>query len=191
VKSIVILLLFPFVCFSQVDTFLIKEMYYDKKDTLVISEIDEIQILHFKNKDNQKYFRRLKYKTLKVYPYAKLASAKLDSILADLDSIPKRRKKKAYMKAVEKWAKEELAEDLKQLSRWEGRILSKLIYRETNISAYDIVKDLRGGFQAFFWQSLARMYDNNLKTPYQPQSVEEDKWIEYIIKDAKRKGLIE
>lgn len=190
-KSIVILLLFPFVCFSQVDTFLIKEMYYDKKDTLVISEIDEIQILHFKNKDNQKYFRRLKYKTLKVYPYAKLASAKLDSVLADLDSIPKRRKKKAYMKAVEKWAKEELAEDLKQLSRWEGRILSKLIYRETNISAYDIVKDLRGGFQAFFWQSLARMYDNNLKTPYQPQSVEEDKWIEYIIQDAKRKGLIE
>lgn len=189
-KSIVILLLFPFVCFSQVDTFLIKEMYYDKKDTLVISEIDEIQILHFKNKDNQKYFRRLKYKTLKVYPYAKLASAKLDSVLADLDSIPKRRKKKAYMKAVEKWAKEELAEDLKQLSRWEGRILSKLIYRETNISAYDIVKDLRGGFQAFFWQSLARMYDNNLKTPYQPQSVEEDKWIEYIIQDAKRKGLI-
>ncbi len=190
-KSIVILLLFPFVCFSQVDTFLIKEMYYDKKDTLVISEIDEIQILHFKNKDDQKYFRRLKYKTLKVYPYAKLASAKLDSVLADLDSIPKRRKKKAYMKAVEKWAKEELAEDLKQLSRWEGRILSKLIYRETNISAYDIVKDLRGGFQAFFWQSLARMYDNNLKTPYQPQSVEEDKWIEYIIQDAKRKGTIE
>lgn len=190
-KSIVILLLFPFVCFSQVDTFLIKEMFYDKKDTLVISEIDEIQILHFKNKDDQKYFRRLKYKTLKVYPYAKLASAKLDSVLADLDSIPKRRKKKAYMKAVEKWAKEELAEDLKQLSRWEGRILSKLIYRETNISAYDIVKDLRGGFQAFFWQSLARMYDNNLKTPYQPQSVEEDKWIEYIIQDAKRKGLIE
>ncbi len=189
-KSIVILLLFPFVCFSQVDTFLIKEMFYDKKDTLVISEIDEIQILHFKNKDDQKYFRRLKYKTLKVYPYAKLASAKLDSVLADLDSIPKRRKKKAYMKAVEKWAKEELAEDLKQLSRWEGRILSKLIYRETNISAYDIVKDLRGGFQAFFWQSLARMYDNNLKTPYQPQSVEEDKWIEYIIQDAKRKGLI-
>ena len=190
-KSIVILLLFPFVCFSQVDTFLIKEMFYDKKDTLVISEIDEIQILHFKNKDDQKYFRRLKYKTLKVYPYAKLASAKLDSVLADLDSIPKRRKKKAYMKAVEKWAKEELAEDLKQLSRWEGRILSKLIYRETNISAYDIVKDLRGGFQAFFWQSLARMYDNNLKTPYQPQSVEEDKWIEYIIQDAKRKGLID
>ena len=190
-KSILVILLFPFLCFSQVDTFMIKEMYYDKKDTLVISEIDEVQILHFKNKEDQRYFRRLQYKTLKVYPYAKLASSKLDSVVADLDSIPKRRKKKAYVKAVEKWAKEELAEDLKKLSRWEGRILSKLINRETKISTYEIIKDLRGNFQAFFWQSLARLYDNNLKTPYQPQSVEEDKWIEYILEDAKRQGMIE
>lgn len=190
-KSILVILLFPFLCFSQVDTFMIKEMYYDKKDTLVISEIDEVQILHFKNKEDQRYFRRLQYKTLKVYPYAKLASSKLDSVVADLDSIPRRRKKKAYVKAVEKWAKEELAEDLKKLSRWEGRILSKLINRETKISTYEIIKDLRGNFQAFFWQSLARLYDNNLKTPYQPQSVEEDKWIEYILEDAKRQGMIE
>lgn len=166
-------------------------MYYDKKDTLVLSDIEEVQILHFRNKEDQRYFRRLKFKTLKVYPYAQLASSKLDSVLADLDSIPKRRKKKAYIKAVEQWAKDELTEDLKKLTRWEGRILSKLIYRETNISTYEIIKDLRGGFQAFFWQSLARLYDNNLKTPYQPQSVEEDKWIEYIIQDAKKQGIIE
>jgi hypothetical protein len=191
VKAILIFLVLPFYALAQQDTFLIKEMYYDKKDTLVLSKIDEVQILHFKNKEDQRYFKRLQYKTLKVYPYAKLASSKLDSVLADLDSIPKRRKKKAYIKAVEKWAKEELAEDLKKLSRWEGRILSKLIYRETNISTYEIIKDLRGGFQAFFWQSLARLYDNNLKTPYQPKNVEEDKWIEYILEDAKRQGLIE
>jgi hypothetical protein len=191
VKAILIFLVLPFFALAQQDTFLIKEMYYDKKDTLVLSKIDEVQILHFKNKEDQRYFKRLQYKTLKVYPYAKLASSKLDSVLADLDSIPKRRKKKAYIKAVEKWAKEELAEDLKKLSRWEGRILSKLIYRETNISTYEIIKDLRGGFQAFFWQSLARLYDNNLKTPYQPKNVEEDKWIEYILEDAKRQGLIE
>ena len=190
-KAILIFLVLPFFALAQQDTFLIKEMYYDKKDTLVLSKIDEVQILHFKNKEDQRYFKRLQYKTLKVYPYAKLASSKLDSVLADLDSIPKRRKKKAYIKAVEKWAKKELAEDLKKLSRWEGRILSKLIYRETNISTYEIIKDLRGGFQAFFWQSLARLYDNNLKTPYQPKNVEEDKWIEYILEDAKRQGLIE
>jgi len=166
-------------------------MYFDKKDTLILSEIDEVQILHFRNKEDELYFRRLKFKTLKVYPYAQLASSKLDSVLTDLENIPKRRKKKAYIKAVEQWAKDELAEELKKLTRWEGRILSKLIYRETNISTYDIVKDLRGGFQAFFWQGLAKLYDNNLKTPYQPQTVEEDKWIEYIIQDAKKQGIIE
>ena len=67
----------------------------------------------------------------------------------------------------------------------------KLIYRETNISTYQIVKDLKGGLHAFFWQGMAKLYDNNLKTPYQPESVEEDQWIEYIIVDAKKKGIIE
>ena len=190
-KAIFVLLFLPVFCLAQQDTFMIKEMYYKDNDTLILSEIDEIEILHFKNRKDAKYFRRLKYKTLKVYPYAKLASEKLDSIQTQLELIPKRRKKKAYIKAKEQWVKQYLAEDLKKLSRWEGRILSKLIYRETNISTYEIVKDLKGGIHAFFWQSIARMYDNNLKTPYQPKTVEEDKWIEYILQDAKQKRVIE
>ena len=80
---------------------------------------------------------------------------------------------------------------IKKIIRWEGRILSGLIYRETNISTYQIVKDLKGSFHAFFWQGMAKRTITTLKTPYQPQSVEEDKWIEYIIVDAKKKGIIE
>jgi len=166
-------------------------MYYKDNDTLILADIDEVEILHFKNREDARYFKRLQYKTLKVYPYAKLAAEQLDSIQTQLELIPKRRKRKAYIKATEQWVKEDLAADLKKLSRWEGRILSKLIYRETNISTYEIVKDLKGGFHAFFWQGMAKLYDNNLKTPYQPHSVEEDKWIEYILKDAKQKGIIE
>ena len=67
-------------------------MYYDKKDTLILADIDEIEILHFKNREDERYFRRLQYKTLKVYPYAKLASEKLDSIQTQLELIPRRRK---------------------------------------------------------------------------------------------------
>ena len=189
-KPILVILFFPFLCFAQSDTFSIQRIQYDKNDTLILTEIDEVNILHFRNKDDERYFKRLQYKTIKVYPYAKLASQKLDSLLAELDTIPKRRKKKAAIKAKEKWAKEYLADDLKKLTRWEGRILSKLIFRETSISTYDIIKDLRGRFQAFFWQSLAKLYDNNLKTTYQPQTEEEDKWIEYILEDAKQKGII-
>lgn len=191
VKLVFIIAFFPFCCLAQSDTFIIKEMYFDRNDTLVLTEIQEVSILRFKNKEDERYFKRLKYKTLKVYPYAKFASDKLDSVLTDLEKIPKKRKKKAYLKATEKWAKNYLAEDLKKLSRWEGRILSKLIYRETGISTYDIIKDYKGRIHAFFWQGLAKLYDNNLKTPFQPNSVDEDKWIEYIILDAKQKGIIE
>ncbi len=166
-------------------------MYYKDNDTLILADIEEIEILHFINLEDERYFRRLKYKTLKVYPYAIMAAEKLDSIQIQLELIPKRRKRKAYIKATEQWIKDDLAPKLKKLSRWEGRILSKLIYRETNISTYQIVKDLKGSLHAFFWQTMAKLYDNNLKTPYQPKNIEEDKWIEYIILDAKKNGKIE
>tara|TARA_B100000886_G_C20333602_1_gene453486 strand:- start:248 stop:823 length:576 start_codon:yes stop_codon:yes gene_type:complete len=190
-KVLVFILCFPLVSLCQKDTFLIKEMYYKDNDTLILADIEEIEILHFINLEDERYFRRLKYKTLKVYPYAKMAAEQLDSIQIQLELIPKRRKRKAYIKAKEQWIKEDLATELKKLSRWEGRILSKLIYRETNISTYQIVKDLKGSLHAFFWQTMAKLYDNNLKTPYQPKNIEEDKWIEYIILDAKKNGKIE
>ena len=190
-KVLVFILCFPFVSLCQKDTFLIKEMYYKDNDTIILTDIDEIEILHFINLEDERYFRRLKYKTLKVYPYAIMAAEQLDSIQIQLELIPKRRKRKAYIKATEQWIKDDLAPELKKLSRWEGRILSKLIYRETNISTYQIVKDLKGSLHAFFWQTMAKLYDNNLKTPYQPENIEEDKWIEYIILDAKKNGKIE
>ena len=190
-KVLVFILCFPFVSLCQKDTFLIKEMYYKDNDTLILTDIEEIEILHFTNLEDERYFRRLKYKTLKVYPYAIMAAEKLDSIQIQLELIPKRRKRKAFIKATEQWIKNDLATELKKLSRWEGRILSKLIYRETNISTYQIVKDLKGSLHAFFWQTMAKLYDNNLKTPYQPKNIEEDKWIEYIILEAKKNGKIE
>ena len=190
-KVLVFILCFPLIALCQKDTFLIKEIYYEDKDTLILADIEEIEILHFKNREDERYFRRLQYKTLKVYPYAKLASEQLDSIQNQLEVIAKRRKRKAYIKATEQWVKQDLALELKKLSRWEGRILCKLIFRETNISTYHIVKDLKGGLHAFFWQSMAKLYANNLKTTYQPKRVEEDKWIEYIILDAKKRGIIE
>ena len=170
------------------DSLLIKEYQVIKGDTFITSELNDIEILEFKNQEDELYYNRLKKRTLKVYPYALLASEKLDSIKNDLEKLPNRRSKKKYIKAIEKWGKEDLAKELRFLSRWEGRILCKLIYRETNISLYSIVKDLRGVLHAFFWQTLARFYDNNLKTPYQPDKVEEDKWIEYILQEAKREG---
>ena len=87
-----------------------------------------------------------------------------------------------------KWVKEEYSVKLKKLTMSEGRILVKLVYRETNLTTYEILKNYRGGFNAFFWQSLARIYENNLKSIYDPINVIEDKMIEQILLDLIRKG---
>ena len=176
-------ILFPLFCFAKADSLLIKEIKVLEGDTFITAEIKNIDILSFKTTEDKRYYKRLKRKTLKVYPYALLAAQKLDSIQQDLEHIPRKRKRKKYVRKVEQWAKEDLANELKKLTRWEGRILVKLIYRETSICTYDIIKDLRGGWHAFIWQQLAKIYDNNLKTTYQPTSVKEDKLIEHILRE--------
>ena len=77
---------------------------------------------------------------------------------------------------------------LKKLTKSEGRILVKLIYRETNLTSYQIVRSYRGRFNAFFWQSMAKIWDNNLKTKYDPINVREDELIEHILLKAKSEG---
>ena len=179
----ILLILLPFFCFAQKDSLLTKEIKLLEGDTLISTELHNIDILSFRTEEGKRYYNRLKRKTLKVYPYALLAAQKLDSIKKDLEHIPQKRKRKKYVKAVENWAKENLSEELKKLTRWEGRILVKLIYRETGICTYDIVKILRGGWNAFIWQQLAKIYDNNLKTTYQPITDKEDKLIEHILQE--------
>jgi len=160
------------------------------EDTIIISKVPEVEILDFKDYDDKLRYFILKRKVLKVYPYALSAKVKLESIQKGLDSIPKRRHKKRYTKEVAKWVKEEYAEQLKNLTMSEGRILVKLIYRETQITSYQLVKSYRGRFNAFFWQTLAKFYENNLKTKYDPINEREDMLIEHIILQAKLEGRL-
>jgi hypothetical protein len=150
-------------------------------DTFFIADVPEVEVLAFKDKDERKKYYILKRRVLKVYPYAILAKEKLNTIQNGLDSIPKRRHKKRYTKQMSKWVKEEYSDRLKNLSMKEGKILVKLIYRETNLTSYEIVKSYRGRFNAFFWQTMAKLWENNLKTEYDPLNVKEDKLIEHIL----------
>jgi hypothetical protein len=157
-------------------------------DTIFFSQLPEVEVLEFKSKDERNTYFRLKRRVLKVYPYALVAKKKLYEIKLALDTIPKRRKKKRYTKEVTKWIKEEYTDRLKDLSMNEGKILVKLIYRETNTTSYEIVKSYRGTFNAFFWQTMAKFWDNNLKTEYDPVNVREDMLIEHIILQEKIEG---
>jgi len=157
-------------------------------DTIFISNISEVKILEFKNIQEKSQYLILKRRVLKVYPYAVLAKEKLNSIHLGLDTIPKRSHKKRYTKEVAKWVKEEYTDRLKNLTMTEGKILVKLIYRETKTTSYEIVKSYRGRFNAFFWQTMAMLWDNNLKTEYDPVNIREDMLIEHIIIQAKLEG---
>ena len=160
-------------------------------DTVFFSELPEVEILEFKSKEDRNTYFRLKRRVLKVYPYALVAKQKLEEIKSVLDTIPKRRKKKRYTKEVTRWVKEEYTDRLKNLSMNDGKILVKLIYRETNTTSYEIVKSYRGVFNAFFWQSMAKLWDNNLKTEYNPVNIREDMIIEHILLQAKLKGTFQ
>ena len=160
-------------------------------DTIFFSDLPEVEILDFKSKDERNTYFILKKRVLKVYPYAMVAKTKLNEIKLALDTIPKRRKKKRYTKEVTKWVKEEYSDRLKKLTMTEGRILVKLIYRETNTTSYEIVKSYRGRFNAFFWQTMARLWDNNLKVKYDPVNIREDMLIEHILIQAKLEGVLE
>ena len=161
------------------------------QDTIFFSKLPEVEILAFESKEDKNAYYILKRRVLKVYPYALIAKKKLDEIKSNLENIPKRRKKKQYTKEMTKWVKEEYTDRLKSLTMNEGKILVKLIYRETNTTSYDIVKSYRGSFNALFWQTMAKLWDNNLKTQYDPVNIREDMLIEHILIQAKLEGVLE
>jgi hypothetical protein len=132
----------------------------------------------FKSKRKKAKWTRLLKRVKKVYPLSILGAAKLieyENVLATMNN---EAKKKKYMKEAEDKIKAEFGHDLKQLTISEGRILIKLLDRQTGKTAHSIVKDMRGNFSAFMWQSLALMFNSNLKTGYDS---EEDQDIEKAI----------
>lgn len=145
----------------------------------------------FKDEEQRKKYELLRYRVRKVYPYAKMAADKLYKIERTLDTLPNQRQRKRYTKQVQEDAEARFTDELKKLSRSQGRILIKLIYRQTGYSAYDLVKNLRSGWRAFWYNNTAWFYDLSLKSIYAPERVEEDFWIEDILLRAFSQGELE
>ena len=151
-------------------------------DTLWVAELDEIYIFptkKFKNRRERRRYTRLIYNVKKAYPWAKLAGEKLAEVGVHLISLKTEKEQRDYMKLVEKELLKDYKEDLKKLTITQGRILIKLVDRETGDTSYELVKELRGNISAVFWQTLARLFGSNLKSVYEPEG--EDRLIEEII----------
>jgi|TARA_B110000261_G_C12936364_1_gene298629 hypothetical protein len=149
-----------------------------------LSEITMYPALTFDTMENKVRYYTIKRKTLKVYPYAVLASKRLEELNKRLPLIKNRSKKKKYTKIVERFIEKEFSVELKKLTRTEGQILIKLVYRETGETVYKLIKKLRNGFRAFSYNSLAKLFDISIKKEYNPENIPEDAIIEDVLKRA-------
>ena len=124
-----------------------------------LKEVVLFQPLRFKSMNELRDYVILRNRTLRVYPYAKTASDRLDTLSSRLRSIKSKRDKKTYTKRIEKFIYDEFEDELKKLSKSQGRILIKLVHRQTGETTHSLVKELRNGWRAFVYQTTASFFN--------------------------------
>ena len=152
--------------------------------SIELKEVVLFQPLRFYNYDEAKRYVILRERTFRVYPYAKMAADRLNILNGRLEQIRSKRKRKIYLKRLERFIYDEFEKELKKLSRSQGRILIKLVHRQTGETTHQLVKDLRNGWRAFIYQTTASLFKLSLKDIYDPQSIYEDYLIEDILQRA-------
>ena len=188
-RSIFIILLFALIipAVSQENKPIVLEAKVLGGDTIPVISLREVEIFTLeipKTRRGQKKLTKLVKNVKAVYPYAKLAGAKLAYYEVQLRNAKNDRDRRKIMKQAEQEIKEEYSDELKDLTFTQGTILIKLLDRETGNSSYVLVQDLRGKFTAFWYQAFARLWGYNLKVKYDPDGA--DRQIETIVKMIER-----
>ena len=178
-------LLLAFSMHSQIIEIDSTKMGYQLKDTDTLSEpiqLEEITV-YKENLDpeSKKQFLLLRNRVYKVYPYARIGAERLLVLNKNLNALKTNKEKRKYFKIVADYMENEFEGQLKKLSRKQGQILVKLIYRQTGFSTYDLIKDYKSGWKAFWSNATARMFDISLKKEYAPYDINEDYLIETIL----------
>ena len=127
---------------------------------------------------------RLRNAIIVTYPYAMRSGIILNDINARLANVTDKSVRKEYIKTREKELKKEFTDPLSNLSIYQGKVLMKLINRQTGNNCYDIIKEYKGGFTAGFYQTVAFFFSTNLKQSYNPRG--DDYEIEMILKEVCR-----
>jgi hypothetical protein len=201
--KLLLFICFPFFLFSQEENAAIQDSIPEhfikiEGDSLFSTQIElkEVELLpklKFKDNFERRRYLILRRKTLKVYPYANLAAERLQTLNERLKKLKRNSDKKAYSKKIQKYIEEEFSAELKKLTRTEGQILVKLINRQTGTTTFELIKNLRNGWRAFWYNTTASMFDISLKVEYNPIENEEDYLIEDILlrnfENSKIEGL--
>lgn len=157
---------------------IVRYMVIDK-DTIPIYQIDEVVVRPLADSAEMERFKKLRRNIIKVLPFAKLAAFKLQLMEDNLAKIDSKRDRKKYIKQSEKAIKEEFMKELQNLTMSQGKLLLKLIHRETGKTTWDIMKNYSGGLETIFWQAIAKTYNTSMKETFDPVY---DWEVDFIIK---------
>ncbi|MGB3773628.1 MAG: DUF4294 domain-containing protein [Leeuwenhoekiella sp.] len=172
------------------------EFYYSESDSsmtdaIPLAEVFIFNRLKFKNQLDRRKYLILRRKTRKVYPFAKLAADRFIELNERLDGMKSNSQRRKYTRIIQRYVQDEFGEKLKKLSRTEGQILVKLIHRQTGITTFDLLKEYRSGWKAFWLNTTASLFDIQLKEKFDPLNVEEDYLIEDILQRSFQAGILE
>lgn len=152
-------------------------------DTIFVAQLHDVWVfpkMKFKNKKQEQFYWRTVRDVKKTLPYAKLLSKELFEVNQNLASLPDDKARKAYLNDYEKVLFKQYEAQLKKLTMSQGKMLIKLIDRETEQTSYELIKIYRGSVSAVFWQGIARIFGANLKTQFNDNK-EEDAIIDRVI----------
>lgn len=153
-------------------------------DTIAMVYLDDVWVIDKLPKKwakKQEAYNRLRYNVYKTYPYAVIAAGVLKDVDVNLMKIPDKKAQKAYMKSVEKELKKRFKGELEEMTISQGQVLVKLINRESGRNVFNIIKEVKGGFNAVIYQSVAMLFSNNLRKEYDPKG--DDRDIESIVQE--------
>ncbi len=159
-------------------------------DTIPVVQLPELNVeARWRPKDRRaaERYTKLVRQVVKVYPYAKLTGQLLSEYEHDMAQIERSGDQELYIKLAEAELRSEFEAEVKDLTVGQGRVLVKLIDRQTGQTSYNLVKQLRGSFVAFVWQGMARLFGQDLKSDYDPTG--EDRTIELIVQRIERGEL--
>lgn len=153
-------------------------------------ELKTLSNLYFYSKmtaaqrENAAKYNRLRNAVYVTYPYARRAGIVMNDMNAKLASINDQSERKKYIKSKESVLRKEFTEPLTNLSVYQGKVLMKLINRETGNNCYEIIKEYKGGLTARLYQTVAFFFNSNLKQPYHAEN--EDAVVEKLVKEVQR-----
>ena len=138
-------------------------------NSIALNEVYILPKLKISDSKSRRRYLILQRKTIKVYPYAKLASERLETMNARMITLKSKRKRKKYTRLIQKFIEDEFSEKLKKFTKTEGQILIKLIHRQTGETAFDLIKTLRSGWRAFWYNNTALLFDRRYFTAAIPK----------------------